>query len=209
MPKRNTTVRRTEIIDALLRVMADRGWANATINRIAAEANITPGLIHYHFQSKQEILLELVKRLEEEHESRIETLARAGTPTERVKMMVLGYLKTSPARGDAEAVSTWVTITAESIRQPEVRDAFADAVMRWLEPMRQAVEEGIESGEFNTAGISPEACAASVLACVQGYYNLGVTVREAVPKGSAAACALRMVAGLLSIKDFEEFVRVD
>lgn len=206
MPKRNSTVRRSEIIDALLRVMADRGWANATVNRIAAEANITPGLIHYHFQNKQEILVELVRRLEEEHESRIEHLARAGTPTERVKTMVMGYLKTSPARGDAEAVATWVTITAESIRQPEVRDAFGDAVMRWMEPMRQAIEDGLKTGEFDTGGLSPEACAAAVLACVQGYYNLGVTVREAVPKGSAVTCALRMVAGMLRISDFDSFV---
>ena len=186
--------------------MADRGWANATVNRIAAEANITPGLIHYHFQNKQEILVELVRRLEEEHESRIEHLARTGTPTERVKTMVLGYLKTSPAPGDAEAVATWVTITAESIRQPEVRDAFGDAVMRWMEPMRQAIEDGLETGEFDTGGLSPEACAAAVLACVQGYYNLGVTVREAVPKGSAVSCALRMVAGMLRISDFDSFV---
>lgn len=207
MPKRNTSVRRSEIVDALLRVMADRGWANATINKIAAEAKITPGLIHYHFQSKQEILLELVKRLETEHEMRIEALASSGTPTQRVKTMVMGYLKTSPTPADADAVATWVTITAESIRQPEVRDSFAGALIHWLEPMRQAISDGLESGEFDTGGLGPEACAAAVMACVQGYYNLGVTVREAVPRGSAASCALRMVGGLLQVKDFESFVK--
>ena len=111
-PRRNTSERRAEIVDALLRVMADQGWAKATIARIAREAGLTPGLLHYHFQSKQEILLELVHRIESEHEARIQRLSKeAKTPTQRVRAMVLAYLKAGD-EGDASAVASWVSRTA-------------------------------------------------------------------------------------------------
>lgn len=205
MPRRNTAERRVEIVDALLRVMADQGWAKATIARIAREAGLTPGLLHYHFQSKQEILLELVHRIESEHEARIRRLsAQATTPTQRVQAMVLAYLKAGD-EVDASAVASWVTIVAEAIRQPEVRDAFSDAILRLTAPMRVAIQDGLDTGEFHTNGLDAEACAAAVMACVQGYYNLGVAARATVPRGSAAPACLRMVGGLIGIRDVDAF----
>ena len=204
-PRRNTSERRAEIVDALLRVMADQGWAKATIARIAREAGLTPGLLHYHFQSKQEILLELVHRIESEHEARIQRLSKeAKTPTQRVRAMVLAYLKAGD-EVDASAVASWVTIVAEAIRQPEVRDAFSEAIGRLTAPMRSAIQDGLDANEFSTGALDAEACAAAVMACVQGYYNLGVAARDTVPRGSAAPASLRMVAGLLGITDVDGF----
>lgn len=205
MPRRNTAERRVEIVDAMLRVLADQGWAKATIARVAREAGLTPGLLHYHFQSKQEILVELVHRIETEHESRIRRLSmQATTPTQRVQAMVLAYLKAGD-EADASAVATWVIIVSEAIRQPEVRDAFSDAILRLTAPMRLAIQDGLDAGEFNTGGLDAEACAAAVMACVQGYYNLGVAARNTIPRGSAAPASLRMVAGLLGVKDVDGF----
>ena len=63
MPRKKTDERRSEIVVALLNVMADQGYAKATVNKIATEAGLTAGLIHYHFKNKQEILLELLDRI--------------------------------------------------------------------------------------------------------------------------------------------------
>lgn len=53
----NTDARRAEIVEAMLRVMARRGYARASIAAIAEEAGLTAGLVHYHFRNKQAILL--------------------------------------------------------------------------------------------------------------------------------------------------------
>ena len=208
MPRRNTSERRAEIVDALLRVMADQGWAKATIARIAREAGLTPGLLHYHFQSKQAILLELVHRIESEHETRMKKVsASAKTPTQRVKALVLAYLKAGD-EDDASAMASWVTIVAEAIRQPEVRDAFSEAIVRLTAPMKNAIQDGLDSGDFNVGELDAEACAAGIMACVQGYYNLGVAARNTVPRGSAAPASLRMVGGLLGVKSVDEFSKL-
>ena len=59
----NTDKRRAEIVKALLAAMAEHGYEKATIQLIAQKAGMAPGLLHYHFASKREMLLELVKAL--------------------------------------------------------------------------------------------------------------------------------------------------
>lgn len=56
----NRAERRAQILDAFARVLADHGYAGATIAAIAAEADLTPGLLHHHFESKEEMLSALL-----------------------------------------------------------------------------------------------------------------------------------------------------
>ena len=48
--------RREQIIDAAMRVFAQKGYSKATNKDIAREAGITTGLIYYYFDSKEALL---------------------------------------------------------------------------------------------------------------------------------------------------------
>src|SRR6187549_3675127 len=75
----NTEERREQITRALVKVMARRGYDGASIGDIAKAARLTPGLVHYHFKSKQEILLEALGGLVARHEANLDArLERAG-----------------------------------------------------------------------------------------------------------------------------------
>jgi TetR/AcrR family transcriptional regulator, transcriptional repressor of bet genes len=68
----NTEQRRAEIATALLEVMARHGYERASVASVAAAAGLSPGLVHYHFQSKHEILLEALERLATGSAARLE-----------------------------------------------------------------------------------------------------------------------------------------
>ena len=53
--------RREQIIDAAMRVFAQKGFSNATNKDIAREAGITPGLIYYYFESKEALLYAILE----------------------------------------------------------------------------------------------------------------------------------------------------
>src|SRR4051794_10328990 len=48
--------RRQQIVEAALRVFADKGYAGATIKDIAAEAGVTSGLLYHYFEDKHALL---------------------------------------------------------------------------------------------------------------------------------------------------------
>ena len=52
--------RREQIMEAALRVFAQKGFANATNKDIARAAGITPGLIYHYFKSKEDLLRAVV-----------------------------------------------------------------------------------------------------------------------------------------------------
>jgi AcrR family transcriptional regulator len=48
--------RREQLIDAAMRVFAQKGFTQSTNKDVAREAGITPGLIYYYFESKEALL---------------------------------------------------------------------------------------------------------------------------------------------------------
>lgn len=54
--RRKSDKRRQSLIDATLAVIARDGVKAATVRTIAAEANVTQGLIRYYFQTKDELI---------------------------------------------------------------------------------------------------------------------------------------------------------
>ena len=53
--------RREQIIDAAMRVFAQKGFSRATNKDIAHEAGITPGLIYHYFTSKEDLLMAVIE----------------------------------------------------------------------------------------------------------------------------------------------------
>lgn len=54
--------RREQIIDAAMRVFSEKGFTRATNKDIARAAGITPGLIYYYFESKEDVLKAIVEQ---------------------------------------------------------------------------------------------------------------------------------------------------
>lgn len=54
------------ILDAAQRVLASDGFAGTTIAKVAAEARVSRGLLHYYFDSKEDLLARMLRRSTEE-----------------------------------------------------------------------------------------------------------------------------------------------
>src|SRR5215468_9259384 len=65
MTTRATT--REQIIQAAYRVLAEQGYDAATIKAIAREAGVAPGLLHYYFASKDELLIAVLKDISDRY----------------------------------------------------------------------------------------------------------------------------------------------
>jgi TetR/AcrR family transcriptional repressor of bet genes len=189
----NTEERRARIVDAMLRVMARHGYAKASVGAVAREAGLSPGLLHYHFENKQAILLALIDRLAAGLHARYERLAAdADEPRERVMAWIDAHL----ARGDdadPDAVACWVALGNEALSEPEVRAAYERVVRADLDRLQELVRAAIGKRRTKEAG----RMAAGLLAAVEGAFRLAVLAPDLIPHGSAAATVRQMAEGLL------------
>jgi TetR/AcrR family transcriptional regulator, transcriptional repressor of bet genes len=191
----NTEERRAQIVGGLMSAMAERGYEGASIPDIARAAGLSPGLVHYHFENKQEILLVLVERLAQALRERFERRAR-GASSPRARLYA--FLDAHVALGDdanPRAVACWVTIGAEAVRQKEVRTAYRRATRRALEELEQLVAEVLRDERRSPEG--GEQMAAALMAAIYGCYQLA-SAAQAAPRGFAAPMLRRMADGLLS-----------
>lgn len=190
----NTDERRTQIVDGLQRVMAAKGYEGATIAEIAQAASMTPGLVHYHFENKQEILLALVQKLAQLWRER--AAARPGadeSPRARLQNLIDAWLALDD-RSDIGAVACWVALGAEAIRQPPVRELYVAAVRDAAAALEDAVREVLENEKRATA--QSKAIAAGLMAAIDGYLQLGL-LGDVVPRSSAARTLHAMAMGVL------------
>ena len=85
--KKNTDQRRSEIIWALYDCLADQGHEKVSIKAIAARAGLPYGVIHYHFTSKEEIIVSLGQAVSERYRNRLMSLlAQARSDRQEISM---------------------------------------------------------------------------------------------------------------------------
>ena len=51
--KLSREARRAQLIEATIKVVAERGYARATLTEVASRAGLSHGLVNFHFQSKE------------------------------------------------------------------------------------------------------------------------------------------------------------
>jgi AcrR family transcriptional regulator len=56
--------RRSQIVHAAAKVLGRQGYGATSLKDVAREAGVAPGLLHYYFESKEELLLEVVVAIE-------------------------------------------------------------------------------------------------------------------------------------------------
>lgn len=58
-----TSARRAQIVDAAIETLAEVGYANASLSRIAVRLGISKGVISYHFAGKDDLIAEIVSQV--------------------------------------------------------------------------------------------------------------------------------------------------
>jgi TetR/AcrR family transcriptional repressor of bet genes len=193
----NTAERREQIAAALLRVMATQGYERATIGDIARAAELTPSLVHYHFENKQAILLDALDQLASRHAAGLEQrLARAGRGARAELDAFIDFHLGLGAAADPEALSCWVLMSGEALREPAVRVRYERALGGLSARLVHILDRGAADGAF--ACPDPDAVASALIAAIQGYFVLAAAARPLIPRGTAAACVRRMADGLLA-----------
>ncbi len=184
----NKAERRAEIVLALMQVMAIKGYEGASIQAIAKQAGLASGLIHYHFKTKQDILLESVTQLSNLLKERYLLLSEsAQTEEDRLKAFINARL--SKGEGESQqAVIAWVMIGSEAVRQPQVKAVYLEALKEQKAILEKLLQDYfshfLQKGKLNKKTLDSKV--AFVMAFMEGAFFLSITADEIMPDNWAA-----------------------
>jgi TetR/AcrR family transcriptional regulator, fatty acid metabolism regulator protein len=135
--------RRRQILEAAVKVFADKGFHSSRVGDVAEEAGIAYGLVYHYFASKEDLLETIFRTTWTEMLARVREVEEAGVPSaEAVRQVTALLLRTW--RRDPDLVRVLVReVTRNQHVQQEIEE-IAEA-MRALE---RIVRRGQEAGEF-------------------------------------------------------------
>ena len=144
----NTDTRRAEIVDALVAVMAKRGYDGASIAEIGKQADLAPGLVHYHFKNKLEILVEAVRAIARRHLGVLDAaLAEHDDPGAQLAAFIDVHLGLG-AQADPDALACWVLSGAEALRERRVRNEVELVLAALVERLTAIIRRGHAAKQF-------------------------------------------------------------
>lgn len=180
----NGTDTRTRLLEATYRVLAERGFAGLTTQRVADEADCSQSLVHYHFSTKEDLVVALLERTRENEHEWLATL-ESGTAEERLRRFV--DLQLSIPRGDEHG--RFNVAFAELVAAAARNDRYADALREFADLVQTAVadvvRDGVESGEF--ADVDPEATARFLRYALDGAVRDSLTIGDDRAKAETRA----------------------
>jgi AcrR family transcriptional regulator len=157
-----------EITEAAFEVFAEKGYARARVQEVAARAGVSKGLLYLYFETKQALFKAVIRSVVIR---RIDALLAAVDKTELsseafMRGPLVDFMKTVP--GSPVAVVIRLLI-AEGQRHPDLVDYYWDNVVaKGLAAITAIVERGVERGEFHDTEVTrlPQLVLAPVMVSV-------------------------------------------
>ncbi|GEJ58480.1 TetR/AcrR family transcriptional regulator [Anaeromyxobacter diazotrophicus] len=184
MPERKTAdARRREIADAALRVIAEQGLGRFTARAIAHEVGVSDAALFRHFETKEEIVLAVVDRVEE-------ILFAGFPPAGRDPLERLGRFFRQRVAVIEENPGVARLVASDALAQaapPEGVARVAELRRRSVRFVRACLEEASRAGLL-AAGLEQEEAAVLVLGAILALTQGGQLGARA---GRSAALAER------------------
>lgn len=116
------------LIDSALLLFRTQGYAKTTMRSIAEAADVSVGNAYYYFRSKDELVAELYRFLQDEHRSRALPLLREGHNLgEHLRLILLANLDIMAPYHDFGAHFLRTALPPSSALEPHGRRGSADA----------------------------------------------------------------------------------
>lgn len=142
---------KTEILNSAMRVFARKGYRAASLKEILQDVGITKGAFYHHWQSKEDLALELVKLIEEDYNRRAaEYLKDARSAWDRIDgslelVAELNEDDNRPYRDVWLSLMFYLPERAERLSRQTIRQN-----MQYLKHWTSLLEEGQAEGSVRT-----------------------------------------------------------
>src|SRR5467141_3328644 len=163
--------RRTQILDAAVVCFAKRGFHQASMHDISAEAGISVGLIYRYFQNKEAVISAMAERHKKEIHEMLERAQQAPTLLESLEILFTAHC----CENEPRVISAFVVdLYAEASRNTHVADLVRDVLRTAMDGVTDLIARSPE-GESAGHGLEPHELAELIFAVSRGMFLFNVS----------------------------------
>ena len=156
--------RRVQILNAALVCFAKRGFHQASMHDISAEAGISVGLIYRYFENKDAVISAMADRHKKEIHKVLERAQQAPTLLESLEILFTAHC----CEDAPQVVSAFVVdLYAEASRNPRVADLVRDVLQTAMDGVTDLIARSPQ-GESAAHGLKPHELAELIFAVSRG-----------------------------------------
>jgi TetR/AcrR family transcriptional repressor of uid operon len=173
----STLDRQTQILDAALACFAKRGFHQASMHDISAEAGISVGLIYRYFENKDAVISAMADQHKQKIQEVLEQARQAPSLLESLEILFTAHCCENEPRVTSAFV---VDLFAEASRNPRVAELVRDVCESTMDGVTDLIAR---SPEAKSSNLSPRELAEVIFAV-----NDGMLMRDVLlPDNTIAA----------------------
>lgn len=155
--------RRQQLIDATMKCIGRKGIGGTTLADVARQAGLSQGIVNLHFQSKDNLLQETLRRLADEYRAQFErTFERAG-PGPAEKLLALMALDVKPSICQPSKLAVWFAFWGEVQSRPTYRKICGEVDRHYDVVVEELCAELVADGKYRNVNASATASALNSL----------------------------------------------
>ena len=157
---------REALLDAAERLLVEVGYAEISARRLAKEAGVNLGLVHYHFGSMENLFVEALERFTARLTERQKALYAKDEPFIDKWRTAMDYLVGTDLSSGYEKV--WLELQAMAWNRPELGKQLARVNARWRAVLTKAFTEAVREYRLDPEQVPLEALVSLVMTFNQG-----------------------------------------
>jgi len=153
------------IMDATYRALCEHGYADLTIEKINDEFAKSKSLLYYHYDNKDEILLNLLEYILDQFAIE-DAVDPDDDPDIQLRTFVEGLLPWTPNDEEHEFQTAVFELRSQALSDDAYREGFTRADDLLRKTIIELIESGIEDGTFRE--VDPDRTAEHLLSTING-----------------------------------------
>jgi len=162
-------ITRQKLIEATMEVIGREGFSGVTMAKVAEGAGLSRGIGNFHFQSKEQLLLETLRANYFEFDAAWrKAIADAGpSPVDQIKAVITTIL--NPPIADPKKIAIWVAYWGEAPSRKTYLEICSAHDLEWDNAIENILRKIVDK-DFNSHNMSLAAIAQTLTAMMDGFW---------------------------------------
>jgi len=152
------------LLDAAERLLIEQGYGAITTRKLAEQAGVNHGLVHYYFGSMEEVMVQVLERFTARLIERQRAMYSTDHPFLDKWRTAWGFQEEDLASGYSKI---WLELQAAAWNRPELRQRVQQVNEEWRQVLTEALAPALREYRFDA--LSLEAAVSLVMTMAQGY----------------------------------------